>query len=309
MDLLADVLSRTGVRGSLGARIAAGQDWGLTWSGGAGAGFYAITAGGAWLGLPGHAPQQLAPGDVVLLPTGTEHTLGSSPGAAIDRRDCADAERAQAAGDVLRIGSGAARTHILGASFSSDAAASTQILAVLPEIIHVHAEHGSELEDTIRLLSRELARPRIATAVVLDRLVDILLIQLLRSWLDENPAQVAGTWLGVLRDPVVREAMTALHQDPAHPWTTEGLASQVAVSRATLTRRFLLTAGEAPGGYLTRWRMDLAATRLRDTDDTLDTIARSVGYTSVHAFSRAFSRTRGRAPGRYRLDSRAAPAR
>lgn len=304
MDLLADVLSRTGVRGSLGARIIAGQDWGLT-CGGSGSGFYAVTSGTAWLGVPGRPPRQLLPGDVVLLPTGAEHTLGGSSEAEIDRHDRAAADRAQAAGDVLHLGSGAPRTHVLCASFASDAAASTQILAALPELVHVHADHGSELEDTIRLLSRELARPRIATAVVLDRLVDILLIQLLRHWLDENPAQVAGTWLGVLCDPVVRNAMAALHADPAHPWTTESLAARVAVSRATLTRRFLLTAGEAPGGYLTRWRMDLAATRLRDTDDTLDAIARSVGYTSVHAFSRAFSRIRGRAPGRYRIGARA----
>jgi AraC-like DNA-binding protein len=72
------------------------------------------------------------------------------------------------------------------------------------------------------------------------------------------------------------------------------------VSRATLPRRFLAVAGETPGSYLTRWRMDLAALRLRDTDNTLDTIARSVGYTSVYAFSRA----RAQAPGRYCVTSR-----
>ncbi|WP_243793456.1 AraC family transcriptional regulator [Saccharopolyspora gloriosae] len=305
MDLLADVLSRTGVRGSVGARIIAGQEWGLASTCTTGAGFYAVTAGTAWLSVPGRSPRQLISGDVVLLPNGSEHTLSSAPDAEVTVHGCPAAERAEAEGDVRRLGTGAAQTHMLGASFVSDAASSTQVLAALPDLVHVHAEHCGELDDTIRLLSRELARPKIAAAVVLDRLIDILLIQLLRAWLDENPPEVSGTWLGVLCDPVVRDAMTALHQDPARPWTTEVLAAQVAVSRATLTRRFLLTVGEAPGSYLTRWRMDLAATRLRDTDDTLETIARSVGYTSVYAFSRAFSRTRGRAPGRYRIDARA----
>jgi AraC-like DNA-binding protein len=81
-------------------------------------------------------------------------------------------------------------------------------------------------------------------------------------------------------------------------------ATELAVSRATLSRRFLTATGQSPGAYLTQWRMDLAVRRLRDTDDPLDAVARSVGYTSVYAFSRAFSRARTQPPGHYRLTSR-----
>jgi transcriptional regulator GlxA family with amidase domain len=96
-----------------------------------------------------------------------------------------------------------------------------------------------------------------------------------------------------------------LHEDPARAWTTATLAEEVAVSRATLSRRFPAVVGETPGAYLTRWRMDLAARRLRDTDDSLEQIASAVGYTSVYAFSRAFSRARSLPPGRYRVAARA----
>ena len=305
MDLLANVLAVGGVRGTAGARIEATAPWGIAWRGIPGAAFYAVTSGMTWLGLPGQPPRPLMPGDVVLLPNGTRHTLRSDPDAFVNPRDCSVAEATRTCGGVLRIGSGEVQTHILGASYYYDPAVSTQVLTTLPELVHIRATHsGGCLDDTVRLLSRELAHTQLATELVLNRLVDILLVQLLRAWLTEKPAEAQGTWLGVLTDPLVSVALAKLHEDPARPWTTDSLAAELATSRSTLTRRFRDSTGESPGGYLTRWRMDLAAIRLRDTDDTLDTIARSVGYTSVYAFSRAFSRARGQAPGHYRHTAR-----
>ncbi len=96
-----------------------------------------------------------------------------------------------------------------------------------------------------------------------------------------------------------------MHADPAAEWTLDLLAGHANLSRATLTRRFSGLVGEAPPAYLTRWRMELAARNLRETDDAVGTIAHRVGYQSEFAFSRAFSRLRGRPPGRYRAESRA----
>ncbi|MFC0863656.1 AraC family transcriptional regulator [Sphaerimonospora cavernae] len=162
----------------------------------------------------------------------------------------------------------------------------------------------SALDDTVRLLTREICDPQIATTVVLDRLVDVILVQLLRRWLSTCPDLARGSWLGALADPLVTEAMVRMHQQPARSWTTETLARDLTVSRSTLTRRFQDVTGQSPGAYLTRWRMDLAARRLRDTDDSIETIARSVGYTSVYAFNRAFRRTRSQPPARFRLSIR-----
>jgi AraC-like DNA-binding protein len=303
MDLLADALAVGGVRGAVGARLEAGGRWGVSWHRISGAAFYAVTAGTAWLGVPGQAQRQLMPGDVVLLPNGTAHTLRSDPDAAVN--PCSRAEHARACGGPLRLGHGDVQTHILGASYDYDPAVSTQVLATLPDVVHLRANNGGNcLDDTVRLLSRELAHPQLATAFVLNRLVDILLVQLLRVWLSGRPPEAQGSWLGVLGDPVVSVALTRLHEDPARAWTTDLLAAELAISRSTLTRRFRTVTGETPGGYLTRWRMDLATVRLRDTDDTLDNIARSVGYTSVYAFSRAFRRARRQAPGQYRTGAR-----
>ncbi len=304
MDLLADVLSVSGVHGTVGARVEAGESWGFLRPSIPGAAFHAVTAGVAWLGLPSRPPIKLMPGDVVLLPTGTEHIISSDPDTVARPYDH-DAEKDQDDGEVFRIGSGPVRTHILCAHYEHDPVVSTQVLTLLPDIVHIRADNGGGcLNDTVRLLAQELAHPQIATSVVLDSLVDILLVQLLRVWLAAEPDQSEASWLGVLGDPMITEALTKLHQDPARPWTTAALAAEISVSRATLSRRFPTVVGENPGAYLTRWRMDLAALRLRDTDDALETIARSVGYTSVYAFSRAFSRARSQPPGRYRIASR-----
>ncbi len=120
-------------------------------------------------------------------------------------------------------------------------------------------------------------------------------------WRTEKPAETRGTWLGVFGDPLISVALVKIHEDP---WTTDPLAAELSTSRSTLTRRFRETTGRTPGDYLTQWRMGLAAVRLRDT---VDTIARSVGYTSVYAFSRAFRRARHQAPGQFRTSARSRP--
>ncbi len=306
MDVLAEVLTVSGVRGTVAATIDAGADWGWWSAGLPGAAFHAVTSGTAWLAAGDHPPVQLMPGDVLLLPGGAAHVLASDPAAvartgpgAFDGYERSDA-------GVVTMGSGPVRTRILCAHYEHDQTLSAQVLDALPEVVHIRAEDGGDrLEDTVRLLGRELAHPQIASAVVLDSLVDILLVQLLRAWVAARPAASDPSWLGVLSDPVVGSAVAKLHEDPARAWTTATLAREVAVSRATLARRFPAVLGTTPGAYLTHWRMDLAARRLRDTDETLEAIADAVGYTSVYAFSRAFRRTWSQPPGRYRVAARA----
>lgn len=306
MDLLGEALAVSGVRGAVAARIEAGTGWGWWWaSAPPRAALHTVTAGTAWLALPGRPALQLMPGDVVLLPDGAEHALGSDAETAARAGPHRSDPWHTAGNGAVRIGAAPVRARILCADYGHDAVASTQVLDLLPPLVHIPARSdGGLLEDTVRLLGRELAEQRMATGVVLDRLVDILLVQVLRAHLASAPA-TQPSWLGVLSDDVAGAAAARLHEDPSLPWTTAALARAARVSRATLTRRFTAATGESPGAYLTRWRMDLAARRLRDTDDSLEAIARSVGYTSVYAFSRAFSRLRSQPPGQYRARSRA----
>ena len=302
MDVLGDVLSVCGVTGTVAATVDAGEGWGLALEQVPGAAFHAIATGTAWLRLPDRPAVHLMPGDVVLLPDGAPHRLAGAPAGPVAPFDHVAAEQAMPAGGVLKIGTAPVHTRILCASYRHDPASSTRFFSLLPQVLHVPtgAAGRGTLDDTLRLLAAEVAEPRHARAVVLNRLVDILLIHVLRAWLQGRPGELPASWLRALSDDVVAPALAALHTDPARDWTLQTLAEAAAVSRATLARRFTAAVGESPGAYLTRWRMDLAARRLRTTDDSLAVVARSVGYTSEHAFSRAFSRARSLPPGRYR---------
>ncbi|MFE0923572.1 cupin domain-containing protein [Streptomyces nigra] len=306
MDLIADVLEVSGVRGTIGARIEAGGSWSIPFTGCTPAVLHVITAGSAWLGVEHLSPQclELAVGDVVLMPDGPPHTLGSAPRASTPVGDPVMAARALETGEVIHLGSRPARTRILTISYDCDHTVRTQILGALPEVMHIRGNQGEAgFDDTVRMIGRELSHPLLAGRAVLNSLVDVLLVQLMRAWLPTQSGQ-RGTWLGVLEDPLVRSAMEHLHAEPAQPWTTATLASALGVSRATLSRRFSAAIGQSPATYLTQWRMDLAAVRLRKTQDPVESIAAAVGYQSVPAFHRAFARSHGVAPGRYRAEQR-----
>ena len=282
-------------------RSSARSAWVMEWA----AAFYAVTEGTAWLCPPGQPGIRLLPGDVVLLPTGTAHVLASAPDAGTVPFDRAAAQRALAAGEELHVGCGEPQTRILCASYRQDPAIT---LPLLPDLLHIPAARASAaLGTTLRLLAQEIGQPAPGSAAVLNRIVDILFIQVLRTWLTaSHPAAQVPSWFAALANPVVGPALAALHAQPGHDWTVASLAAATGVSRATLARRFLATVGDTPAAHLTRWRMDLAAQRLRDSDATVAAIARTVGYTSEYAFSRAFTRARGIPSGRYRTRSRTA---
>lgn len=308
MDALTGLLDAQAVRGVLGARIAAGDDWGWWSAEPPGAAFHAVTSGTAWVAPAGSDPLQLLPGDILLLPGGGAHALASDPDAiARTSPERSDGYTIDPDGTV-RMGRGQVHTHILCAHYTHDPAASAPLLAALPGTVLLRGQGGDDgLAETIRLVGRELSSPRPGSPVVLARLVDVLLVQALRSWLDRG-GDGAASPLHALRDPVVSTAMAVIDADPGRAWTATELARAAAVSRATLARRFSAVLGETPAAYLTRRRLDLSARRLRDTDDTLEQIAHDVGYTSVYAFSRAFRRARGLPPGRFRATSRTAAA-
>ncbi len=308
MDALTAVLAVAGVRGTVAATVDAAEPWGLALDAVPGAAFHAVTDGIAWLRIEGRPDTRLMPGDVVLLPSGIAHVLASGPDADIVPFDHLAAERALAAGEDLRLGTGIGQTRILCASYHQDPAVTMPLLTLLPDVLHIPSHRaGTALDTTVQLLAHEISRPQPGAAAVLNRIVDILLVQLLRAWLGTSPAHDhTASWLSALTDPVAGPALAVLHTQPGRDWTIPSLAAAIGVSRATLARRFPARVGCTPAAYLSRWRMDLAAQQLRDTDDTVGAIARSLGYTSEYAFNRAFTRARHIPPGRYRTLSRAA---
>ncbi|MEP6622268.1 MAG: AraC family transcriptional regulator [bacterium] len=305
-DPLADVLEMLRVRGSVMAHVRAHAPWGLRIPRAPGATFHAVTSGSCWVRVPGAAPQELHPGDVVLLPAGAGHIVGSDvngPAKAWDR--VAKAKARSVAGEILIDGPGTS-AHFICASYDYDREVAHPLLSLLPPLLFVSADQTPQdgaVHGALRLLRQELAARSAGWETVTDRLIDILFVHVIRAWIDRQHDRGAS-WLLALRDPIIARALAALHAEPSKEWTVETLAEAVNLSRATLTRRFTSLVGVAPLAYLTRWRIDLAAHDLRDTDDAVSAIAHRVGYTSEFAFSRAFSRVRGRPPGRFRIEAR-----
>jgi AraC-like DNA-binding protein len=306
VDTLGSVLSNAAVHGTVAATVLAGGDWGLAMSATPGAAFHAITSGSALLVVEGHDPVQLMPGDVVLLPSGLTHQLLGTATSDARPFDHVRAEAALDDGGELVVGTGPVTTQILCASYGHDPAASLTPFSALPEVVHLPAFAATPgLRAALALIADELGGSAPGLRPILDHAVNIVLIQVLRSWISsDTQSRTAPSWLRGLADPTTRLALAALHRDPAFPWTIATLAGKVGVSRATLARRFESEVGTSPGGYLSTWRMELAARSLRAGDDTVGAVARSVGYRSEYAFNRAFARHHGMPPGRYRTAMR-----
>jgi AraC-like DNA-binding protein len=179
-----------------------------------------------------------------------------------------------------------------------------RLLDELPERLVM--SDGSWDPTIVTMLGREISREIPGQEVVLDRLLDLLLISVLREWFDRPEAR-APAWYRAHRDPVIGRALRLLHENPAHPWTVAGLAAKVGVSRAGLARRFADMAGVPPITYLTEWRLALAADLMREPDSTLDAVARRVGYGSGFALSTAFKREHGISPQEHRVRGSARP--
>jgi len=311
VDALADVLHVSRISGSVLAHVHAHEPWGLELALPNGAAFHAVTAGWLWLEVDGEPARRLMPGDVVLLATGLPHLLLSAPGTAA-RQLNADlkTELVTPSGDLVIPGTGRP-TRFLCGGFSYDNELAHPLLSLLPPVLHVSpADEGPDtpLQSTLRLLMGELRRHQIGSEAAADRLIEVLFVQVIRSWLDTSTDSPPPSWLTGLRDAVVAQALGLLHAHPERPWTIDELASEVHVSRSTLVRRFNDRVGESPAAYLTRWRMELAARLLRESEQPVSRISHLVGYTSEFAFSRTFSKHRGEPPGRYRTRIKNSPA-
>jgi AraC-like DNA-binding protein len=301
VDPLADVLDLARVHGALMASVRAAHPWGLDLPQSPGASFHAVTSGQMWLRVVGREPLQLSPGDVLLLPTGIPHHLVSAPdGATIPFDRDLKSDQVDANGELVMEGTGAT-TRILCAAYDYDLDVAHPLLSLLPDVLHLPADPvgGAKVAAILALLAGEVGEHQPGARTGVARLVDLLLIQVVRRWIATGDDGRAS-WLRALRDPTLATVLATVHDRPAEPWTIESLAATAHVSRATLARRFAEEVGEPPLAYLTRWRMALAARRLRDGDEPVEAIARAVGYTSEYAFNRAFARHRGEPPGRYR---------
>jgi len=303
-DPLGQALHLLRMRGAFYSRTEATDPWALEMPAIADSvSFHVVTVGACWLEVPGAEPVELGPGDLALVPHGRGHNLVSEPGVGPPGR--VDQLPQRYLGDhysILTYGGGGESSRLVCGIVTFDDPGARALMRVLPSVIHINATDTSTpswIQETIRLLSAELAALRPGGEAVTTRLADILVIQAIREWLERDPA-ASGGWLGALRDDRIGRALTAVHREPGREWTVARLAREAAMSRSTFAARFTDLVGEPAMSYVTRWRMQVAYARLEDGKTTVRELASALGYRSEAAFTRAFVRVTGTTPGTVR---------
>jgi AraC-like DNA-binding protein len=265
--------------------------------------FHAVIAGRCHLSVDGHEQVVLGVGDVALVPHGRGHRLTTQPGVSTPSIFDLPHDYLSDRYAVLRHGvDGGDRVELICGAVQFEHPAATNLISVLPAIIHVRAdgpEPASGIRTMLDLMGSEARDLRAGGETVVTRLCDIVVIQAIRFWLEHDPNACTG-WLGAMHDEQIGRAIAAIHRDPGHDWTVVALAAVALMSRSAFSERFTNLVGEPALHYVTRWRMSLAIDKLHGGQTSMAEVATSLGYKSEASFSRAFKRTVGYPPSEAR---------
>jgi len=283
--------------------------WGVALPGHPGhAAFIVVLRGGCLLSVDGQQTRSLAGGELLLLPHGTAFTLqdqADSDLTAIDQIFGASLAR----GQIVRFGGGGALTSLIMGCFEFDMRIKNPLVESLPDVIYLKAHHlQSEpwLEATLRMLASEGAQERPGSDILISRLTDMIFVQIIRAYITQiKNCTEAPSWLKALADEEIGKALNLIHERPDAPWTVASLANAVGLSRTSFAVKFTALTATSPMEYLTSWRMQHAANLMESGENSMASIAQSVGYTSEVAFAKAFKREIGEAPGAFKRNMRA----
>ncbi|MDF5714737.1 MAG: AraC family transcriptional regulator [Rhizonema sp. NSF051] len=268
------------------------------------ASIHVVMQGQCWLLLQEqsqHIP--LGTGDLVILLQSQEHVICDDPASPIVELKEIIAAKPDPGYKRIAFGGNGSLTQLVSGTFKFRGDRNRNpLLSALPPLIHIKNEAGRLvpwLETTLQFIAAEIAINQLGCQCVLSRLADVLFIQAVRAYIAELPVD-QGYWLGALTDIEIGIALSLMHHYPNRSWTVASLAEQIPMSRSAFAERFTRLVGEPPMQYLTSWRMVKAANLLQDSQVGIRDIAEHVGYASEVAFSKAFKRWAGIAPGIYR---------
>src|SRR6202166_325706 len=316
MDPITDVFKTMHVDSVVHAGLEAHAAWGRTREGEGGeqqaphsaspgyspsqfAHFGMVSRGNCWLSVETMpAPLPLTGGDCFLLAPGSTYTLRDDPSTRA-QSFCQAAPKNGS--NVIHYGGGGVPTTIISGWFRFGQMSVKPLKRLLPELILIKADQAQTLalHATLQLLASEMAEPAPGSEVMVNRLADILFIQCVRAHIASSSGSCKAGWLRAIFDPKIGVALKAMHERVENPWTVESLAGAAGMSRSAFALRFKQLLGETPLEYLTNWGMYKATGFMQEDDKKLFDVARSVGYDSDAAFSKAFRRVFGLAPRQY----------
>jgi len=276
--------------------------------------YHVVLTGSGWAGIAGERPVRVEAGDVVVFPHGDAHCIAGAaglraPAAAgylseplpsqlpfMVRQE--GARRRASAGDPA---GGSAATLLCG-FLGCETRPFNPLISALPPMIHARAAQFSDHSwsaQLARLAAAEARSKRPGGEAVLERMSEMMFVDVLRQHLERIPQEHTG-WLAGLRDRHVGKVLGLIHARPGEAWTLDSLASHAGLSRSALHERFVQLMQQPPMQYLKCWRMQLASRLLSESSAKLAAIARDCGYESEAAFSRAFKHAVGLPPATWR---------
>jgi AraC-like DNA-binding protein/mannose-6-phosphate isomerase-like protein (cupin superfamily) len=299
MDVLAQVLDRVRLGGTLLFHFELGHPWNLALPERPYALFHYLSRGSATLAFEQGRDVHLTEGDLVVVTRGEPHTIYS------DRRtkplSILDIDRPSARLGVVRHNGGAqpVSTVICG-NFTVSRPLCGAVLELLPPVLLLKpTADGGWLEAILQRMVSESALERPGQGVALSRLTEVLFVEVLRSWIKSlSPGE--GGWLGAVADPHIGPALQLIHEQPDRPWSLRDLGLRVGLGRSAFSARFTKLVGQPMHRYLIARRMTEAAFLLETSDEPIARIASRVGYETAAAFSKLFHRHHSLSPGRYR---------
>ncbi len=267
--------------------------------------FHFLAEGTCKVRLAGSAETlDVTAGDLILFPRDEQHFLGSDPHMPPMSVVGIVGEEAVASADFVHVrhGGGGDVARFVCGYVACNRSVCRPLIEALPRVVRIAIGDGpasSSLRELLRLGVRESMATRPGTESLLAKLSELMFVEAMRRYVETLPPGGTG-WLAGVGDPQIGRALALLHGDPARAWTVDALAREVALSRSALAERFAAVVGEPPIQYLMRWRLALAAQRLRAGSETLLRVAEHCGYESEAAFSRAFKREFGMPPAAWR---------
>ena len=257
--------------------------------------------------IPNREPVEVEAGEVLILPHNDGHLLGSH----LDLSSVPSQQVVRVPPDgglsVIRHGGGGEKARVVCGFLGCGLVHGNPLTNALPSIVRFDARKGSAaawMKSSLEFAADEIAALRAGSEIVLAKLSELLFVEALRRYVEGLPDGQTG-WLAGLKDPFVSRALSLLHGRVTQHWTVDDLGRDVGLSRSALADRFTRLIGEPPMHYLARWRLQLAAHHLRSSDMPLARIAHQVGYESEAAFNRAFKRSFGVPPAKWRKNASA----
>jgi AraC-like DNA-binding protein len=300
-DTLSEVLRDLRLSGVSYGRCEFTSPWGIELPPANAMRFHFVAEGECWLRTPHAEWTRLRQGDVALIPRGKGHLLANAPSSKTLMLDELPFEAEGERSYRLRASSSGDVSLLYCCTVILDQPALHPLLELMPPALLVRgaATKDATLPVLLETMAEEVAAERVGATTVLERLADVVIARIIRTWVEAQCEQPSG-WLAAIRDPKVGRALAAIHRNPGRRWTIEALADLARTSRSIFVERFTATVGIAPSRYLTRWRMQLASEWLRTDQATVSQAATRLGYESEAAFSRAFKRNIGVPPSAVR---------